>query len=58
MPRTVSMRKSYQGDVAHLTSLAAAVEKDETKSDEWRKKTVNAINRVILVLLNVDGGED
>ncbi len=58
MPRTVSMRKSYQGDVAHLTRLAAAVEKDETKSGEWKEKAVKAINRVILILLNADGGED
>lgn len=58
MPRTVSMRKSYQGDVAHLTRLAAAVEKDDTKSDEWKKRVINAVNRVILILLNLDGGED
>lgn len=58
MPRTVSVRKSYQGDVAHLTRLAAAVEKDDIKSEEWKQRAVAAINRVILILLNVDGGED
>ncbi len=55
MPRTVSMRRNYQGDIAHLTRLAIAIEKDTRKTVQWKRKTMDAVNQVIYMLLDMKG---
>ncbi len=53
MPRDVKIRDSYQADVAYLSRLARAVEKDRKIVDAERKKLLNTINGLMMSLLNL-----
>lgn len=53
MPRDVKIRDSYQADVAYLSRLARAVEKD-TKLAETKRKAINdKINGLMMLLLDL-----
>ncbi len=53
MPRDVKIRDSYQADVAYLSRLARAVEKDEKIGHGEKKRILMAINALMMMLLNV-----
>ncbi len=52
MPRTVQIRKSYATDVAYLSRLAQAVEKDPRRSEGWKRHVIVLCNRMMMALLN------
>ena len=54
MPRPVSIRVSYREDASFLLRLEAAVVKDTSQSETWRKGTAQKIRDVALCLLEAD----
>lgn len=58
MPRDVKIRDSYQADVAYLSRLARAVEKDGKLSEPGKKRIVGQINSLMMLLLNVRFGKN
>lgn len=58
MPRDVKVRDgAYQGDVAYLTRLSRAVEKDRTIGQTARERLTRQINDLIVVLINMTYGK-
>lgn len=57
MPRDVKIRDSYQADVAYLSRLARAVEKDSKMSDVMRRNITEKINALMMLLLNIRIGK-
>lgn len=57
MPRVVSVRRTYQSDVAYLSRLAQAVEKDTRRKEKWRKKVIKYCNEIMMELINADFGK-
>lgn len=54
MPRPVSIRVSYRDDASFLLRLEAAVVKDTSQSEGWRKETAGMIRQLSLRLLEAD----
>jgi len=54
MPRPVSMRASYRDDASYLLRLEAAVLRDSSQSEGWRKETALMTRQLALRLLEVD----
>ena len=54
MPRPVSMRASYRDDASYLLRLEAAVLRDSSQSEGWRKETALKTRQLALRLLEVD----
>jgi hypothetical protein len=55
MSRPVSIRVSYRDDAAYLIRLEAAVEKDDSQSEAWRRESVQMLRNLSLRFLEVDG---
>ncbi len=58
MPRDVKIRDSYQADVAYLSRLARALEKDGKIIDGEKKRLLNTINGLMMSLLNLRLGKN
>jgi hypothetical protein len=54
MPRPVSIRVSYREDASFLLRLEAAIVKDTSQSEGWRKDTAQKIRHLALCLLEAD----
>ena len=54
MPRPVSIRVNYRDDASFLLRLEAAVVKDTSQSEGWRKETAQMIRQLSLRLLEAD----
>ena len=58
MAGTVRKRQSYQQDVAYLTRLAQAIEKDSDVGEDTRRKVVDKCNGLAVELLGLRKGTD
>jgi hypothetical protein len=57
MSRPVSIRASYREDAAYLIRLEAAVEKDGSQSEDWRRETSQMLRKLSLRFLEADGSK-
>jgi len=57
MPRDVKIRDSYQADVAYLSRLARAVEKDGKLKKSDKNMINSKINGLMMLLLNLRFGK-
>ena len=55
MSRPVSIRASYRDDAAYLLRLEAAVEKDDSQSNDWRQETSSMLRKLSVRFLEADG---
>lgn len=54
MPRTVQMRVSFQADIAFLSRLAQAIEKDEFMTPEEKQRACHGLSQVSTVFHAVE----